>query len=123
MMQLHDETQAVPDRSLSVCVIGSTYPRHSEDYAVPWLRASIAHMTAAGHRVTVLAPSYEGLSSHRIDESEVIRFRYAPKWCERLTHEQGAPNRIRNSWYQALAVPYVLNGCAAAWRTCPPQSF
>ncbi len=57
-----------PDlEQLRICVIASTYPRHEADYAVPWLRESVAHLADRGHHITVLAPSYEGLDSHIVD--------------------------------------------------------
>ncbi len=116
---------SIPDStpSLKIAVIASTYPRHEADYAVPWLRESIRHLVRRGHEVTVLAPSYEGLSDHAIDGVAVKRFRYSPRRWERLTHEQGAPNRIRNPWYQLLGAPYVILGCLAARRLAAKESF
>lgn len=108
---------------LKICVIASTYPRHHDDYAVPWLRTSVSQLVARGHEVTILAPSYEGLADHKIDESQVVRFRYSPKRWERLTHEEGAPNRIRNPSYQLLGIPYVINGCRVAKRLARRKNF
>lgn len=108
---------------LRICVIASTYPRHAGDYAVPWLRESVAHLRDRGHDITVLAPSYEGLASHSIDGIPVVRFRYWWHRWERLTHEQGAPNRIRNPWYQWQGIPYVLLGCRAARRLANQAPF
>ena len=106
----------VSARKLRVCVIGSTYPRHEADYAVPWLRESIKHLVNRGHEVTVLAPSYRGLRSHTIDGVPVRRFRYAPKPWEMLTHEHGAPNKLGNPLMQLLGIPYVaLGSMTAAW--------
>jgi glycosyltransferase involved in cell wall biosynthesis len=100
---------------LNICVIGSTYPRSQDDYAVPWLRESVNRLVARGHAVTVLAPSYQGLGNHTIDGVPVHRFRYGPRRWEKLTHEQGAPNRIRsNPLLQLLGVPYVIMGSLAA---------
>jgi glycosyltransferase involved in cell wall biosynthesis len=101
-------------RNLRVCVIGSTYPRHEGDYAVPWLRESIKHLVNRGHEVTVLAPSYKGLPSHEIDGVPVHRFRYAPKPWEMLTHETGATNKLGNPLLQLLGIPYVALGSLAA---------
>lgn len=108
---------------LRICVIGSTYPRSEGDYSVPWLRESVSRLVARGHSVTVLAPSYQGLRSHLIDGVPVRRFRYAPRRWEKLTHEQGAPNRIRNSLYQLLGVPYVIMGSLSAARLAFRQPF
>ncbi len=111
-----------PD-GLRILVIGSTYPRSDEDYAVPWMREAHARLTSRGHKVTMLAPSYRGLGNHRIDEVEVKRWRYAPAAWERLTHEQGAPNKIDNPLMQLLAIPYVICGCIAAAWLCLRQKF
>ena len=107
------------NESLKVLVITSTYPRHEADYAVPWMRETHRRLSDKGHEVTVLAPSFKGLKSHLLDGIEVVRFRYAPKWIETLTHEEGATHKIRKRWLQLLAIPYILMGClAAAWLAC-----
>jgi glycosyltransferase involved in cell wall biosynthesis len=103
--------------------IGSTYPRNEADYAVPWLRESVHRLIERGHSVTVLAPSFQGLGSHRLDGVPVHRFRYAPRRWEKLTHEQGAPNRIRNPLYQMLGLPYVAMGSLAAARLSWRERF
>lgn len=108
---------------LNILVIGSTYPRSEADYAVPWMREAHARLTDRGHQVTVLAPSYKGLKSHTIDGVEVKRWRYAPAMIERLTHEQGAPNKINNPLMQLLAIPYVILGCVAAFFLCLRSNF
>ena len=100
--------------SLRILVITSTYPRNEDDYAVPWMRETHRRLASQGHEVTVLAPSYKGLASHKIDGINVVRFRYAPKRLETLTHEEGAPYRVRQAWRQLLAIPYVLIGCLVA---------
>jgi glycosyltransferase involved in cell wall biosynthesis len=47
----------------------------------------------------------------------VHRFRYAPARWETLTHDEGAPNKIRrNPWYLLLLPFYLLAGMLAAWR-------
>ncbi len=106
-------TDPVPSsekRKLKICVIGSTYPRHHEDHEVPWLRKSINLIAERGHDVTVAVPSFQGLKSHTIDGVRVLRFRYAPKKFENLTHDQGAPNKLHNPLYNLLAVPYIVMG-------------
>ncbi|WP_435011301.1 glycosyltransferase family 4 protein [Tundrisphaera lichenicola] len=121
-MKVHLPVSAEPG-PLKVCVIGSTYPRHEGDYAVPWLRESIRHLVARGHRVTVLAPAYKGQSSHAIDGVPVHRFRYAPKAWEVLTHEQGATNKLGNPFLQTLGVPYVVMGSRAAGELARREQF
>jgi glycosyltransferase involved in cell wall biosynthesis len=97
-------------RKLKICVIGSTFPRHEGDHEVPWLRKSVNLITERGHDVTVAVPSFEGLRSHRIDGVRVLRFRYAPRRFENLTHDQGAPNKLHNPLYNLLALPYIVMG-------------
>lgn len=102
-----------------VLVIGSVYPRFHEDAEVPWLRASVAHLRAAGVDVQVLAPTYKGLKSHEIDGVKVNRFRYAPKDWEMLTHEEGAPSKMASKpWLQLLAIPYIINGFFQCIKLC-----
>jgi glycosyltransferase involved in cell wall biosynthesis len=110
-------------RGLKICVIGSTYPRHENDYAVPWLRESVKRLVARGHSITILAPSFQGLPNHLLDGVPVHRFRYAPRRWEVLTHEQGAPNRIRNPFFQLLGLPYVVCGSVAAARLMTGKGF
>jgi glycosyltransferase involved in cell wall biosynthesis len=116
MNQLLSETNGHRPR-LKVCVIGSTYPRFHEDPLVPWLRESVGRLARRGHEMTVVVPSFKGLASHSIDDVSVLRFRYAPSAVESLTHDQGAPNKLRNPLYNLLAAPYILSGAVhlAAW--------
>lgn len=98
----------------NILVITSTYPRHENDYAVPWMREIHKQLTDRGNQVTVLAPSYQGLRSHKLDDVEVKRFRYAPAAIETLTHEEGATYKIRKFYMQFLAIPYIIMGCLMA---------
>lgn len=109
--------------SLNICIVASTYPRNANDYAVPWLRESVRRLTGRGHRVTILAPSYQGLPDHTIDGTPVRRFRYAPVALETLTHEQGAPNKVGSVWKKLLGIPYLIGGRQAAARVCEEQQF
>lgn len=103
--------------------MGSTYARYHEDSQVPWLRETVNRLAALGHQVTVIVPSFKGLKHHRIDGIEVLRFRYAPRWVEQLTHDEGAPNKLRNPLYQFLGVTYIGMGilCSVAWSL--PRKF
>lgn len=106
--------QTRDSRPLRVAVLGSTYPRYETDPGVPWLRESVRR-AAAEHEVTVIAPAYRGLRSHTIDGVRVERFRYGPASAETLTHDEGAPSKLRrNPLLKGLAAIYVLSG---AWKT------
>lgn len=101
---------------MKVGVITSTYPRHEGDYAVPWMREQVKRLKDEGLEVCVFAPSYQGLEDHELDGVPVRRFRYFPSKWERLTHEEGAPNKLRNPLFNLLAIPYVACGVLAAKR-------
>jgi glycosyltransferase involved in cell wall biosynthesis len=74
------------------------------------MREAVNRLAARGHQMTVIVPSFKGLGHHTIDGIKVLRFRYAPKWVEQLTHDEGAPNKLRNPIYQFLGVTYILMG-------------
>jgi glycosyltransferase involved in cell wall biosynthesis len=100
-------------------VLGSVYPRYSEDSEVPWLRASLRELKRGGCRVAVVAPSHRGIKSHVIDGVPVHRFRYAPASLEFLTHDEGAPSKIaRNPFLQLLAIPYIISGSIKTLCLC-----
>lgn len=100
-----------------VLLIASAYPRSGSDVITPWLGTAIRRLAGAGVHVDVLAPAYQGLGDHTVDGVRVHRFRYAPRAWERLTHEQAAPDRVRERpAYLALVPPYVGAGAAAAAR-------
>ena len=104
---------------LRIAILGSTYPRSDDDYEVPWLRESVNRIVRRGHQVTVIAPSYCGLKSHRIDGTFVHRFRYAPARWEKLTHGEGAPNKLKKKpILKVLTLTYLLSGAWTAWRVC-----
>jgi glycosyltransferase involved in cell wall biosynthesis len=106
-------------RSLRIALIGSTYPRSQEDHEVPWLRESVNRIAQRGHQITVIAPSYSGLQNHQIDGIEVRRFRYAPACWEKLTHGDGAPNKLKkNPILKLLTLTYVLSGAWSTWKLC-----
>ena len=110
---------AINQRSLRIVVLGSTYPRAQDDYEVPWLRESVNRIAVRGNHVTVLAPSYAGLKDHLIDAIQVRRFRYAPARWEKLTHGEGATNKLRkNPLLKLLTLTYLLSGICAAWKIC-----
>jgi glycosyltransferase involved in cell wall biosynthesis len=84
----------------------------------------LRHLRQEGIEVEVLAPAFAGQGSHMIDGVPVHRFRYAPARWEMLTHEEGAPNKIRRQpWYLLLLPPYLVAGMVAAWRVSRSGRF
>ena len=67
----------------------------------------------------VVAPSYAGLRDHLIDAIQVVRFRYAPAGIEKLTHGEGAPNKLKKSpMLKLLTLTYLLCGTYKVWKVC-----
>ncbi len=107
-----------------VLIITSNFPRWEGDPHSPWLLALMARLQARGLSFQVLAPAFRGMRSHEIDGIPVHRFRYAPARWETLTHEDGAPNKIRSRPAYLLLLPfYVLAGLWATWRLTGQTSF
>jgi glycosyltransferase involved in cell wall biosynthesis len=102
----------------------TAYPREPGDVITPWLIELIGRLRGRGVQVEVLAPSYRGLGDQVVEGVRVHRFRYAPAPLERLTHEQTAPDRIRERpGYLALVPPYIASGAAAAARLARTGSY
>lgn len=112
------------DRQVKVLYVATAYNRHSSDVITPWLVETIHGLQGVGIDVEVLAPSYRGLPSGTLDGVRVHRFRYAPKRWEDLTHDQTAPDRIRERpGYLALVPGYVASGMAATARLARRGGF
>lgn len=104
---------------MKVLFVMSSFPRWDGDVHTPWAVELIHHLQARGADITVLAPAYRGLKDHTFAGILVKRFRYAPAAWETLTHESGAPNKIRrNPFYLALVPAYLLAGAARLRRLC-----
>lgn len=98
-------------------IITTNFPRWEGDPHSPWLVELLGRLGERGYEIEILAPSFEGLGSHIIAGMQVHRFRYAPAPWEALTHEEGAPNKIRKNPLYLLLLPlYLLAGMLAAWR-------
>jgi glycosyltransferase involved in cell wall biosynthesis len=109
---------------VKILYIVTAYPRAPGDVITPWLVETIDRLAGRGVTVDVLAPSYRGLGDQVIGGTRVHRFRYAPSWMERLTHDQTAPDRIRERpWYLGLVPGYVAAGSVAAARLARRGGF
>jgi glycosyltransferase involved in cell wall biosynthesis len=107
-----------------VLFIVTAYPRAPGDVITPWLLETIGRLRARGVEVEVLAPAYRGLGDQEVEGVQVHRFRYAPRGWETLTHDQTAPDRVRERpWYLALVPGYVLAGRRAARRLARSGRF
>jgi glycosyltransferase involved in cell wall biosynthesis len=109
---------------VKVLYIVTAYPRWPGDVITPWLVQTIRRMKERGVEVEVLAPSYRGLGDQEVEGVRVHRFRYAPRRWETLTHDQTAPDRVRERpWYLSLVPAYVLAGSRAARQLVRREHF
>ena len=107
-----------------VLIITTNYPRWESDPHSPWLLELMKRLRSHGYDFEVLAPSFKGLKTHEISGTKVYRFRYAPARWETLTHEDGAPNKIRKNPLYLLLLPiYMLAGMWAAWRLSREEQY
>lgn len=109
---------------MRILYIVTAFPRWSGDVITPWLTETITRLGERGVEVEVLAPSYRGMASGQFDGIPVHRFRYAPARVETLTHDQTAPDRIRERPYLLSLLPgYVAAGSLAAIRLARSGRF
>ncbi|HEU0051840.1 MAG TPA: glycosyltransferase family 4 protein, partial [Longimicrobium sp.] len=109
---------------MKVLFLVTAYPRRSGDVITPWMVETIRRLAARGVTVEVLAPAYRGLETQEVEGVRVHRFRYAPRPWETLTHDQTAPDRIRERpWYLGLVPGYVAAGSRAAARLAKTGGF
>ena len=109
---------------MKVLYLVTAYPRDPGDVITPWLVELIRRLDRKGVDVEVLAPSYRGLGTQVVEGVTVHRFRYAPRPWETLTHDQTAPDRLRQRPLLAGLVPsYVAAGSLAARRLARTGRF
>jgi glycosyltransferase involved in cell wall biosynthesis len=109
---------------VKVLYLVSAYARDPGDLITPWMVQTIRRLRPLGVEVEVLAPAYRGLRTHTVDGVRVHRFRYAPRPWETLTHDQTAPDRIRERpVFMGLVPGYVASGSLAAARLARTGGF
>ncbi|MFL5386691.1 MAG: glycosyltransferase [Longimicrobiaceae bacterium] len=109
---------------MKVLYLVTAYPRDPGDVITPWLVETIRRLRSRGVEVEVLAPAYRGLHDQVVDGVRVHRFRYAPRGWETLTHDQTAPDRIRERpWFLGLVPGYLAAGSRAAARVAREGGF
>lgn len=109
---------------LRVLFLVTAFPRHPADVITPWMMETIRQLRRVGVSVEVLAPSYQGMADQVLEGVPVHRFRYAPRHWETLTHDQTAPDRLRERpAYLGLVPGYVLAGSRAAARLARSGRF
>jgi glycosyltransferase involved in cell wall biosynthesis len=109
---------------VNVLYLVTAYARSEHDVITPWMVETIRRLGERGVGVEVLAPSYRGLGEQVVGGVRVHRFRYAPRPWETLTHDQTAPDRIRQRpQFLGLVPGYVAAGSVAAARLARSGRF
>lgn len=102
-----------------ILFIVSTFARCEGEMQNPWMMQTLARLRDRGYDIEILAPAYQGLRDQTIAGHRVYRYRYFFKAKETLTHDEGAPNKIRGSiLYKLMFFPYVFFGMLKAFRLC-----
>lgn len=108
---------------MKIGMMTSVYALSEDDRNGSFLVECNRYLKERGFDIRVFAPSYEGRESHMVQGVPVFRFRYFLRRFENLTHFQGAPNRIRNPLYLAVAGFYILSGLVQAIGFCRREQF
>jgi len=95
---------------MKVLFLVTNFARWEGDPHSPWLVDMAMRLRERGVAPSVWAPAYRGQGNHIIHQIPVYRFRYAPSPWERLTHNEGAPNKISNPLYLSLVPLYLAGG-------------
>jgi glycosyltransferase involved in cell wall biosynthesis len=101
---------------IKVCFVSSVFARYDGDRSASFLIEEIKRLQMLGYIVKVFAPSFRGLKNHSVYGIEVYRFRYFFEKWENLTHDSGAPNKIRNPLYLFIALFYIVFGSLSFMR-------
>ena len=102
----------------------TAFPRSSDDVIVPWLVELLKRLRTAGYDVEVFTSAYKGGGNREFAGIPVHRFRYFPARWEDLTHDEAAPDRMRQSLrYRIMPAFYVVCGLWAAWRLGRRQRY
>ncbi|MDP2638339.1 MAG: glycosyltransferase family 4 protein [Candidatus Levybacteria bacterium] len=102
---------------MNVLLITSTFPHGPHDNQVPWLSLLLRQLKEKGVNPVVYAPSYRGSVSHTYHSIPVVRFRYAPKFLEILTHGEGAVFKLRQKpWLFIVSFLYLFFGIIEIMR-------
>lgn len=104
-------------RKPTLLVLSSTYPRWADDHE-PGFVHELAKRLTDQFRVIALAPHAAGAARREVmDGVDVVRFRYAPPFAERLSYEGGIASNLRSAAWKCLLVPgFALSQLVAAWQ-------
>lgn len=117
-----DNRAGIPQ--VKILYVVTAYDRFVGDGITPWLVETIRRLADRGVAVEVLAPSYRGLEGGVVGDVRVHRFRYALSSWETLTHDQTAPDRVREKPIVLGLLPgFVAAASAAAARVARGGGF
>jgi glycosyltransferase involved in cell wall biosynthesis len=96
-------------KKINVLYITTAFSRSESDTVTPWLTKTVLLLKNKKNiNVDVLTSSYKGLQSHTINGLKVYRFRYFFSRLERLTHEKCVPEKLKESPFLWVLVPFYM---------------
>ena len=91
---------------MKLLLFTSTFPRWENDNIPQFTLELAKSLSNIGVAVHVLAPHYDDAKTFEIKDNVVIhRFRYAPRWCEKLAYGGGMLPNIKKNPLLLLTVP------------------
>jgi glycosyltransferase involved in cell wall biosynthesis len=95
--------------ALNVLFLTHSFPRHSGDAAGSFILRLARALREQAISVTVLAPHAPALATRdRIDDVDVIRFRYGPPSLETLAYTGTMAEQVQSSWTARAALLSML---------------
>jgi len=92
-----------------VLVLATTFPRWFPDSEPPFVWELTRRLAKSGYTMDVLVPHAPGALTYEVREDVSIhRFRYAPKFFEKVCYEGGALPNLRHSWRARIGLPSLL---------------
>ncbi len=101
----------------TLLVLASTYPRWRND-PEPGFIHELSRRLTPWFRVKVLCPHAAGATAlETMDGVEILRYRYAPPWLERLVNDGGITTNVRRHRWMLLLIPgFLLSQMFQLWR-------
>lgn len=111
---------------MKLLLVTSNYPRWQGDSTTPFVHSLAKDLVSKGHKVTVLAPHFEGAAlKESFDGVQVLRFRYFwPTKAQTVCYQGGALVNLRKKPIEKLKLPMlVLAECLAVLRLLLVERF
>ena len=104
---------------MKICVLATSYPRHSGDHASVFVHTFCKGLVERGLEIKAIVPHEKGLSTEdSFDGVTLRRFRYLwPSHLEQVAYGYGIPENLRYKFWAKIGLPFfVLGFLIKAWR-------